>query len=55
MSDTSRLAKDVFEGGGETEIPPNPRTYIGEENSEFFQVLEPKGKLGIFPSSRACI
>ena len=29
-----------------------PRTYIEEAGSEFFQVLEPRRKLGIFPSPR---
>ena len=40
-----RLA--VFEGEEETGIFPSPRAYIEGESSEFLQVSEPRGKLGI--------
>jgi len=44
----------VFEEREETEIVSSPRAYIIEgESSEFFEVPEPRRKLGIFPSVRA--
>jgi len=42
----------VFEGGEEAEIFLNSRAYIKGESSEFYQVPEPKGKLGIFPNPK---
>ena len=45
--------KAVFEGGGETEIFLSSRAHMERESSKFFQVPEPRGKLGIFPSPRA--